>query len=273
MGGLWGGQNGRLGRAVGVVAILVLAIPVGAQEVLTDPRAARDREAEAREEPLKWFLLVGMVNVYPNLESEELIDRYFEPVLKLLAPGHGGVYTVSDLRDDHLLWPPQLGVGRVLSDRWAVFFHMAYGSGKVRTKADDLSIFLVPLHTDFEIKRGAFAFGIGADCLPFGMAELRAYEGLKDRLRSAKPALGTRLTWTYATFDAKVKLGVPLGNFLNIELSDSWFLPSLNLNVGVDVPVNRRNVLTFNAGYNFFWEEEQDFGGTAFTVALKHFFR
>lgn len=221
-----------------------------------------------------WYYFIAAVNVYPELKSEELINKTLEPVLRTLSPGHDGVYTVSDLRDDHGLWPPHLGLGVNLNENWSLFFEGGYTAGKVRTKNDRPSILLLPLHTDFEIQRSALFGGVGLDYFPWGMPESRNYDGLADRLASMRPFLGTRLTWTYATFRAKVKLGLnPLPNVVNLELSDAWRLPSATVVCGVDVPLTESTTLTFNAGYNHFWDQAFDFEGYAFTVQWRSYFK
>src|SRR5690606_27643044 len=122
------------------------------------------------------------------------------------------------------------------------------------------SILLLPLHTDFEIQRSALFAGVGLDYFPWGMPEQRAYTGIRSRVAGARPFLGTRLTWTYATYDAKVKLGFrPLPNLISLELSDAWTLPSLSVVGGIDLPLSRKASFTVNAGYNFFWDQEYDF--------------
>lgn len=242
------------------------------------PLVAADTEvapapAPEKAPPNRWFLLLAWVNVYPKLESEKLVDKYFDPAMRFFAPGYDDVFTISDLRDKGLLWPPHFGIGYVLSPKWSVFFQSGYTVGKVRTEADDRSILLLPLHTDFEIQRGAAFFGVGVDFFPLGGVEMKRRKGLRQRLQDAKPSLGARYTYTYATYDAKVKAGFkPLPN-IGVRLSDSWFLPSVNLNLGFDIPLDERNLLFCNAGYAFFWEQEHDFSGPAFTIGWKHFFR
>lgn len=227
-----------------------------------------DRAKVARD----WYIFIAAVNVYPGLESEELINKTLEPVLRTLSPGHEGVYTVSDLRDDHGLWPPHIGLGKNLNDKWSMFLEAGYTAGKVRTKNDRRSILLLPLHTDFEIQRSAKFVGVGLDYFPWGMAEQRTYDGLGDRLTNIRPFLGTRLTWTHATFRAKAKLGLaPLPNFLNLELGDSWTLPSATIVGGLDLPLSRDTTLTVNAGYNHFWDQEFDFEGYAFTIQWRRY--
>lgn len=236
--------------------------------------AAEDTDAQESRENSRWFFLLGFSNAHPAMESEQLIDRYFNSTMSCLSPTYDDVYTVGDLRDQFLLWVPYIGVGRVLSDKWAAFAQIGYAAGKVRTKADDPSILILPLHTDFEIKRGATYAGVGVDYFPFGMPELREYHGIGQRLRAAKPNLGARLTWTDATYRAKVKVGFkPFDNLIDYEESDEWLLPSFSPNVGIDVPLSKRSQLSFNASYNYFKDEREDFEGPSYTIIWKRFFR
>jgi len=150
---------------------------------------------------------------------------------------------------------------------------LGYGVGPVRSKSDDPSIFLFPLHTDVELKRAAFVVTPGLDYFPLGMVEQRKYRGLKDRLKAAKPMLGIRVPWTYASYEANVKLGFrPFGNLISIKQGDAWDIWSVNFNVGVDIPVNERNQLNFNAGHGFFAERDYDFGGPTWSVSWKYLF-
>ncbi|MCP4645423.1 MAG: hypothetical protein GY851_33575 [bacterium] len=228
-----------------------------------------------KEQPFKWFFMVAGVNSHPRLESEDLIDDYLNTAMKVLAPDYDDVRTVGTLRDSYMLWPPHIGIGRALSDRWTLFFQTGYSSGTVRTKATDPSIlFLLPLHTDFEMKRGAFYAGLGLDYFPWGQVEVGDYDGLMPRLRAAKPALGARVTWTYATYEAKAQVGVGvLTNLINYKESGAWGLWSGGLNGGFDMPFTKRTTLSFNAGYNFFPERAFDFAGASYTIALKYHFQ
>jgi hypothetical protein len=222
----------------------------------------------------RWFLMFAMVNSYPLLESEDFVYDLFNPAMRFLAPGFDNVDTVGTLRDDHILWVPYLGIGRKMSKRWTLFFQGGYAAGKVRTKADDISLLLLPLHTDFEIQRGSLYFGPGVDFFPWGLPEQRDYDGVMDRLRNTRLCVGTRVMWTYATYRAKVKAGLkPFPNILNLELDDSWFIPSVNINVGADIPLNKQSSFFVNAGYNYFDTQDFDFEGPSYTVGLKWFFR
>lgn len=243
-------------------------VPTATAAAVTNP------EADAGTAQSDWYLLVAAVNTYPKLESEELVEKFFNKPLSLLAPGFDDVQTFSDVRDAGLMWPPHVGAGKVLNDRWGMFFQTGYSAGKVRTKATDPSLLLLPLHTDFEVQRKAFYAGLGLDFYPWRTAKLGEYDGVKERLRAARPFLGSRLTVTHATYDAKIKVGFkPLNTLVELKPANDWLIPSLNFCAGADVPLSRQSMLTFNAGYNFFADRQFDFGGTAFTLGWKRFFR
>ena len=229
----------------------------------------------AEEAPLRWFVLFGIVSTFPGLERERLLPEVVDPLFRTIAPGYPGTNTFTDFRDKGLILPPQIAIGRTFGDNWALSVHGGYSAGKVRTKATEPSIFLgAPFHSDIEIKRSAFYIGLDLDYYPLGAAELAHYDSLAARLRAAKPALGTRLNWTLAGYDAQVKIGLkPLLRVPTIKISEQWRIPSVNLCAGVDVPWDERNVLVWNAGYNWFKEERGDFNGWAFTLAWRHFFR
>lgn len=265
-------------RKIVLTLALVVAWNGAADDTASPPPPPTEIEEprydDTHADKLRWFVFVDMVNANPRLESEELIDDYFNPAMRLLAPTFDDVTTVGTLRDDHLLWVPQFGIGRLVGERWRVYLQAGYTAGKVRTKADDTSILLLPLHTDFEIQRGAASTTLGLDFFPWGHAKLDAYQGLGERIRSARPKLGSSATFTHATYDAKIKAALqPFPHFLDLHLSDSWYLPSINLNIGAEIPISRTNSFSFNAGYNYFFEEESDFAGPAFTLTWSHYFR
>lgn len=226
-----------------------------------------ESEAERR-----WFIHVGFINAYPKLKSEELIE-YFDIAMHILAPGYEDVTTVGDWRDDNLLWQPQIGFGYKINDKWSFAAQTGLAWGTVRTTATDTSIILLPLHTDFAIKRGAIFFGAGFDYFPFKMMEHRGYDGFWDRIKGARPFVGGSVTLTRAWYEANIKVGVPVLPNLAIELEDKWFTTSLNLHLGVDVPITRYGGVSINYGQNFFLEEGDDFAGTALSVEWKHFIR
>lgn len=220
----------------------------------------------------RWFFLAIMTNAYPRMETEGLID-YFDKGMRLVAPGFDDVKTVSDLRDNHMIWSPHFGIGLALNDHWTLFVEGGYAGGKVRTEANDLSIFLVPWHTDFEITRTATYASVGVDWSPWGQPQRRELNGLRERIGAARPFAGARAIFTYATYRAKVKFGFKPGKGIAVKIRDAWFIPGLNVVGGLDVPVSSESVLTVAAGYTFFSKRAHDFNSLDVTVAWKYYFR
>lgn len=237
----------------------------------------REMEAYAapeEEEERRWFVLVGLVNVYPRLEREQLIKDLLDPVIQTLAPGYRGTKTFTDMRDDGLLWPPQIAVGRILSRHFALSIHGGYSAGTVHTDKRNTSILLgVPLYSDVKIRRYATYLGLDLDYYPWGMVEQKQYANWGERLRGIRPTLGARHTWTWAGFDADIRLGLwPFEEAIKVKLNDSWALPNITLVAGLDIPLNQRSAIILNAGYSFFWKEKQDFAGPAFTLGWRYVF-
>lgn len=225
-------------------------------------------------EERRWFVLVGLVNVYPRLEREQLIKELLDPALQTLAPGYRGTKTFTDMRDDHLLWPPQIAVGRILSRHFALSIHGGYSAGTVHTDKRNPSVLLgVPLYSDVKIRRYATYLGLDLDYYPWGMVEQKPYANWGERLRGMRPTLGARHTWTWAGFDADIRLGLwPFEEAVKVKLNDSWALPNITLVAGLDIPLNQRSAIILNAGYSFFWQEKQDFAGSAFTLGWRYVF-
>ncbi|HDP35271.1 MAG TPA: hypothetical protein ENN29_09205 [Candidatus Hydrogenedentes bacterium] len=233
--------------------------------------AAPDMRREARK---RWFVLVGMINVYPRLEREQMIKDILDPAVRTLAPGYRGTRTFTEMRDERLLWTPQIALGRVLSERFALSVHGGYSEGPVHTKKRNASIFFgAPLYSNVRIRRYATYVGLDLDYYPLGMVEQKDYANWRARLRGVKPTLGARHTWTWAGFDAKIRIGVwPFKEIVKVKLDDKWTLPNITLVAGVDVPLNKRSAVILNVGYSFFWKEKKDFAGPAFTLGWRYMF-
>lgn len=247
---------------------LRLTLREGWQEENPGPIEKQDTAPQRRR-----FLLFTMANAYPGLESEELIEQFFNAPMRFIAPGFEDVTTFGDMRDWNLIWTPNAGMGYILSPKWSVFVTLGYGEGPVRTKGDYRTRLLVLLHTDFEMKRSAFTITPGVDYFPLGMVEQRDYAGWKERLCSIKPVIGLRTPWTYAAYEARVKVGFKyLGNLVNVKLEDSWRVWSVNMNLGLDIPINRRHQFNMNLGYSYFFEQHSDFGGPVFSMSWKYHF-
>jgi hypothetical protein len=228
----------------------------------------------ADDEVSRWYVLVGSVNNQPRLDdAARQIDREINRTFKLLAPGFDDVKTFEDQRDDFLIWTPYVGVGRVLSKRWDVFFQAGYAEGDIRTRQTNLTRILVPLHTDIEFHRSSFFIGPGVAFYPMGVIEHETRDSIKDRLKSAKPFAAATFNYNYLGFDAEVKAGLPgLGSLMKQKQKERWEIWSTGATLGMDIPLTKRSSLSLNGQYNFFLDHGDDFSGPAFNIYWKRFF-
>jgi len=267
-----GRPNLRSALAVSFLFCLAVTLfPGTAVAAAAAAGAAKDDEVDGDcPGPSRWFYFLAAANVHPGLASEELIEDYFNEPAHWFAPGFDDVRTVGDLRDEFLLWTPYIGIGRVMGKHWSLFLQGGYSAGTVRTKAKDRSRILLPLYTDFSLRRGALYGGGGLNFYPFGLTDRAGETGLK----GAKPFIGTRLMWTEATYDVKLKIGLwPVKDLIRVNVSDRWLLPSVSTNVGLNVPLTERSELELNIGHSFFFDQESDFEGAVFTVQYNRFFK
>ncbi len=211
----------------------------------------------------KWFLSLGMANNHPQLKAaEDQIDTEVNHTFQLIAPGFGNVKTFQDQASDFMVWTPFISIGRKLTTRWDVFAQVGYTTGKVHTKGTDASLLLLPLHTEVSFKRSAFFAGMGVEWFPWEMPEVRKYATLAERLKGARPFLGTTLNYNYLTADANVKAGfVPFVNLLHIEQREAWQVWNSSLVIGLDIPLGSRTTLCANVTYNTFFDHGYDFSG------------
>ena len=258
---------------------LLMGLSLAAWDVSAEVSAVPDTSpaeitlAPEEDRRLRWYIFVGAVNAYPLMKTEKLIRNIYDPVMKAIAPGRDDANTVGDLRDDHILLPPQMGIGVQLSRRFTLSIQGGYASGLVRTDQDNPSIFFgIPWHEDFQIRRGAGYLGAGLDFYPFGTCEQHTYKGFVERIKGIRPFMGSSVTVTRATYDARVQIGLKGLPNIGIKLDDKWVLPSLNVHAGLDFPVNNRSAISVNTGYNHFWEQEQDFEGWAISMTYKYLF-
>lgn len=230
-------------------------------------------EQEAND--ARWFWHLGMTSAFPRIESEGLVKKLYDPIMGALAPGYDPVQLVGDYRDIGVLFAPQIGLGRRIGDHLTLTLHGGWAGGKVRTKQD--AMFWIPfinIHNDFEIYRGAGYVDFGADIYPFKHTVLKDYGSWKERLKAAKPKVALSTTFTMADYKAKVHIGIDKLNFLphiGVKVTDEWFLQSYKTRVGLEVPINRRNILSFDIAYNFFEEQQHDFNGPIVSVIWQHY--
>ncbi len=232
---------------------------------------AADREVN----DARWFWHLGLTSSFPRIESEELVGKLYNPLMKTLAPGYDDVTLVGDYRDMGVLLAPQIGLGRRVGDHLTFTFHGGWAGGKVRTKQDaETLIPFLNLHNDFEIYRGAGYVDFAVDVYPFKHPKLLDYETWRERLKAARPKVALSTTIVQADYKAKVKIGLdklPWIPNIGVTLTDEWLLQSYKTRVGLEIPINRRNVLSFDAAYNFFEDVQYDFNGPIFSVVWQHY--
>lgn len=249
--------------------------PESPSETLHDTVLSEDavisRESEVNS---RWYVVFMAQNLYPELQDEKLIRKFFDVPMETLTFGYREVKTFGDRRDDALMWAPQIGLGRDVSDRWTVMFMLGYSGGWVRTEETYPSVFLLPLHIDFKMTRSGVYAVIGADFYPLGMPERGVYSGIWSRLRAAKPVLGARASWAYNTFDAKVKLGLkPFPNFVDAKVDMEWSIQNFYPNIGVEIPTGEQSTVALTGSYNFATDEKENLSGPAMNLTWKYYFK
>ncbi|MCX8063939.1 MAG: hypothetical protein N3G21_02055 [Candidatus Hydrogenedentes bacterium] len=232
------------------------------------------RDEEDESEISNWFWFISAVNPYPKMESEKPIRKYFDPIMGFLSPDHEPVKTVGDYRDKHLIWAPHIGIGYKINEKFTVTVQGGGEGGKIRTKQTHPSILLFPLHTDFEIKRTAFYLGGGVHYSPFGSPVHKEFNNFWERIRSSRPYLSLSITHTYATYDARVKVKFePVFPIVDLELSDKWPTLSVDMNLGLEIPLKKMDEFVVSVGYSKFLHLEEDFDSFTITLEYKRFFK
>ncbi len=221
-----------------------------------------------------WYLFAGDMFSFPRLDNaSKQIDRQINRTFRMIAPHFKDVKTFADQRDTLMIQTPFLGLVRVLNDNLDVFVQAGYTAGSVRTRAENWSLLILPLHTDVKFERSNFFIGLGSHWHPWGSAELKAYDSWGERFRGSKIFFAGSVNYNYLTFDADVRAGLgPFGKPLRIQQSDIWRLWNVSTLVGVDVPYNERTMFCFNVNYNTFLDHGADFSGFASSIYLKWFF-
>lgn len=259
---------------VGVlVFFFCCALADGLEEVDTDVKLELHDPSADEPNEARWFWHLGVTSAFPRIESEKLVSKLYDPIMRGLAPGYDDVTLIGDYRDMGLLLAPQIGLGRRVGDHLTFTVHGGWAGGKVRTVQDTRTwLFLLPFHNDFEIYRSSAYVDIAVDAYPFGHPKLLDYESWRERFKAARPKVALSTTLLEADYKAKVRIG--FGNVLpniGIDLTDKWYLQSYKTRVGLEVPINRRNVLSFDAAYNWFEDLQYDFNGPIFSVIWQHY--
>jgi hypothetical protein len=243
-------------------------------ETPTDEKLELRLKKDEPPNEARWFWHLGLTSAFPRIESEKLITNIYDPIMEALAPGYDDVTIIGDYRDFGLLLAPQIGIGRRVGDHLTLTIHGGWAGGKVRTIQDTRSwIFLLPFHNDFEIFRGASYVDVAADVYPLGHPKLLDYETWRERFKAARPKAAISTTFTNAEYQAKVKIGFGKLPNIGVTVTDEWLLQSYKPRIGLEIPINRRNVLSFDLAYNFFEELQYDFNGPIVSVIWQHYWK
>ena len=273
-----------------LLALLTLSLSVAAQpadEAAPAPEAQnQDAKTEGKlalsgpeaqvfgQEDYGWYIFYGNMTTYPRFDNaSKTIDRQINKTFRLLAPGFDDVKTFSDQRDELMLHSPFFGVVKVLDDKWDVFWQIGYTAGKVRTKSSDMSLALIPLLTDVELKRASLFTGFGSHWHPWGAAEMRKYDSMLERIKATKWFFASSVNFNYLFFEADIKAGPwPFGSLLNLKQTQHWRVWNISTLVGFDVPLSKRTLFSFNVNYNHFIDYGGDFSGPSVSSYFKTFF-
>lgn len=212
-----------------------------------------------------WYLSFGASNCHPRLQGvEKQVHHQINDVFRLLAPGFEDAKTFTELRNDGMLWIPELGLGRVLTPRWTIFARAGYVEGAAHTRADNTSLILRPLHTDVKLHVTYFFAGAGAAFYPWGMPELRAYESLWDRVRNIRPFIAGSVSRVRVKAYADVRFGLkPYDTFFRAGRRVSWSPWEGELSGGFQVPLTRATSLSLDLSYRAYSSGHEDLNGLA----------
>ena len=257
----------------GIWLICALAAPwlmLAAAGEEADAGADEPVEIEERDERV-WFVMFGNTNNHPALrDASRTIDRQLNLPFRLIAPGFDDIRTFKDQADDFGIWSPMVGIGRNLNEYWDVFLQVGYSRWTIPTRQTNVSIFLLPLHTDIQLTRSNFFVGGGATYFPWRMPELRSYDTIGERLRNSKPYAGVFVLYNHLTFDARIRARpLPLPRIVNREESGRWNDVSIGAQLGVETPLTERTTVSFNVQYNYFVNNHRDFSGPGLGSLVK----
>jgi len=213
----------------------------------------------------KWYLSVGATNCYPRLQGvEKQVHHQINDMFHLMAPGFEDAKTFTEMRDDGMLWVPEIGLGRVLTPRWVVFARVGYIEGAARTKADNTSLILRPLHTDVKLHVSYFFAGAGAAFYPWGVPELRAYESVWDRVRNVRPFIAGSVGRARVKAYADVHFGLkPYDSVFRAGRRVGWSPWEGELSGGLQVPLTKATSLSLDLSYRTFSSGREDLNGLA----------
>lgn len=244
---------------IGTVLLLLLfsQAELNAENGSTAPCCKEDTKT-----PLKWHVYLGASNYQPRFHGmEKQVQHQVKGALQMIAPGFDGPKTFTDLRDNFVIWIPEIGIGRTISPRWELFAHAGYLEGSVFTEADDTSILLRPLHSEIKLHASYYFAGTGLACFPWGKPELRKYDSLADRLRNIRPFFAASANWVRVKAFVDVKFGLKPYDRMETRHKVSWSPWEARLVAGLQTPLGSRTSLNLETTYHHCSSNGDDLDG------------
>lgn len=241
--------------------LFLLFLPLVALKAEDADEVPRHEENTGR--PLKWQVYLGASNYQLRCEGmDKEVRRQVNGALRHIAPGYDGVETFTDLRDNFIIWIPEIGIGRKLSPKWDLFAHAGYLEGSVVTEEDDTSILLRPLHSKVKLHAAYYFAGAGLRWYPWDRPELRKYDSLKDRLRNIRPYFAASANWVRVKAHADIEFGLkPYNDRIKTRHTVSWSPWEARLAAGLQAPLGARTSLNLETVYHYCSSNGDDLDG------------
>lgn len=223
-----------------------------------------------------WYWMVGLANVYPRLrESTSEIDRDINGLFGNLLPRWKEPTTFADWRGDGKLWDVHLGVGRSFNDKWSWFSTVGIIEGTARTDNEYYPL-LIPMDVNVKFHRRVWFISTGVDYYPWGKPHIEdAPDGhwLMRRLRASKPYVEAAGGYVNVYTIGQVRVGLPLiGDVAKVKHAEYYDLFYVSPRIGIDIPIDEKSSLAFQAGYLFFTAQPDEFDTASYYVFYKHRF-
>jgi len=259
---MWEYRSNKTALIGGIGTILfLLLLPQVAVEA--EDACEVSRQEEGAGSSLKWHVYVGASNYQPRFEGmDKEVRRQVNGALRHIAPGYDGVETFIDLRDNFVIWIPEIGIGRTLSPRWDLFAHIGYLEGSVVTEEEDTSIVLRLLHSKVKLHAAYYFAGAGLRWYPWSRPELRAYDSLKARLRNIRPYFAASANWVRVKAHADIVFGLkPYDARIKTRHTVSWSPWEARLAAGLQAPLGPRTSLNVESTYHLCSSNGDDLDG------------
>jgi len=265
-----------------VMAINVFVlVPAWGDEQPAPDAATVDNSAQPSDADVssKWQIFFAAANVYPGLEeSESKIDKMINGGLGVLFYNWNEPTTFKDWGEEGRLWDFQVGIARRLNEKWSCYAATGGTLGLIEN-GNNYWTWLAPIpmkvETDFE--RKLWFLTTGLDYYFMGRPELperrEGEMGLVRCLRGAKPYAEMATGYINLKSRAMVRLKAPVvGQFLGYEDATRYDLFYLSPRLGVDIPVTKRDSVSFAAGYLFFTNHTKEYDNTSIYAIYRHNF-